>query len=164
MTKLSLRGIIKKQSKKDSVNQKEDEKHVKGKIMKEQKYKMGQAYWVYLGRQEGSVQGGWHPAIIVQNNIGNKFSRTISVVPTTSRKTKAKLPTHVMIQGGKFGFSRDSIVQCEGQRPVDKSDIGGYIGTVDDQTMGEIARACLINTPFLLFLDGNYDFEGAVAC
>lgn len=130
----------------------------------EKSYRLGQVYWVNLGRQETSVQGGWHPAIIVQNNVGNKFSRTISMVPTTSSKTKAKLPTHVKIQGGKFGFSRDTIVQCEGQRPVDKSDIGGYIGTVDDQTMRQIAKACLVNTPFLYFLNINDCNQMAKAC
>lgn len=127
---------------------------------KERRYQIGEIYWVNLGKNEGSVQGGWRPAVIVQNNVGNKFSRTISVVPATSKMTKAKLPTHVRVRRGMFGLSRDSVIQCEGQRPVDKSQIGNYIGKVDDSTMRLIAKACLVNTPFLYFLT-DCDFVSA---
>lgn len=118
-------------------------------------YKIGQIYWVDLGPKDEHVQGGCHPAVIVQNNVGNKFSPTISVVPITSSKTKAKLPTHVSVKGGNFGLPRDNIIQCEGQRPVNKSRIGAYIGELDHYTMQKVAKGCLTNTPFLFFLDGE---------
>lgn len=117
-------------------------------------YKIGQIYWVDLGPHDEHIQGGWHPAVIVQNNVGNKFSPTISVVPITSSK-KSKLPTHVMIKGGNFGLTRDSFIQCEGQRPINKSRIGSYIGELDRCTMQKVAKGCLINTPFLFFLDSG---------
>ncbi|MGF6375017.1 mRNA interferase MazF [Clostridiales Family XIII bacterium PM5-7] len=110
----------------------------------------GEIYWIKL-EGSGSLQNGWHPGVVVQNNIGNKYSDTVVIVPLTSRK-KSKLPTHVNIRAGAFGLAKDSIVQCEGQRPVNKTDIGDYIGTVDDKTMGKIARCCLINTPYLAYL------------
>lgn len=115
-------------------------------------YRLGSIYWVNLGQNEGHLQGGWHPAVIVQNNVGNKYSPTISIVPITSSKTKSKLPTHVHIAAGKYGLTRDSVIQCEGQRPIDRSSIGSYLGTLDGATMKQVAKGCLINTPFLFFL------------
>lgn len=114
-------------------------------------YKIGEIYWVNL-KGNGHVQNGWHPAIIMQNNVGNKFSDTILVVPLTS-KSKSKLPTHIKFKAGSFGLIRDSIAQCEGQRPIDKSDIGGYIGRLNNKAISEVAKGCLINTPYLYFLN-----------
>ena len=115
------------------------------------KYNIGEIYWVNF-QQNQHIQGGWHPAVILQNNIGNKFSPTISVVPITSKK-KADLPTHVKVDAGMFGLPKPSIIQCEGQRPVNKSDIGEYIGEVNSVVMKKIAQGCLINTPLLNFLN-----------
>lgn len=114
-------------------------------------YKMGEIYWFNLNGT-GNVQTGWHPGVIVQNNIGNKYSNTIAIVPITSKHDKTKLPTHVEVRAGKFGLPKHSVIQCEGQRLVDKCQMGDYIGKVDDKTMNKIAKACLINTPYLLFL------------
>lgn len=114
------------------------------------RYNIGEIYWVNL-KQDKHVQGGWHPAVIVQNNVGNRYSPTIAVVPITSKK-KSSLPTHVPIKEGTFGLPKASIVQCEGQRPVNKLDIGEFIGEVNSTTMKQIANACLINTPLLNFL------------
>lgn len=118
--------------------------------MGKKEYYTGEIYWVNLSG-DGNVQRGWHPGIIVQNNKGNYFANTIEIVPVTSSK-KTKLPTHVKLKAGKFGLIKDSIAQCEGQRPIDKSQIGCYIGTLDHSTMAKIAKGCLINTPFLNFL------------
>lgn len=114
-------------------------------------YKLGEIYWVNLTGQ-GSIQRGWHPAVIMQNNAGNKFSETIAVVPITSAK-KSKLPTHVIISAGSFGLKKTSTIQCEGQQLIIKDNIGNYIGKVDKQTMGKISKCCLINTPYLMFLN-----------
>ena len=110
--------------------------------------RMGEIYWVDLGRPEFEfVQAGWHPALIIQNNKGNYFGNTIIVIPITSKR-KTYLPTHVKVKAGNFGLTRDSIFQCEGQRLVSKSQVGSYIGQVDRKTMAKIANACLINTPY----------------
>ena len=120
-------------------------------MMATKNYTTGQIYWVNM-KQDGHVQGGWHPGIIVQNNVGNFHSKTMSVIPVTSKK-KAKLPTHVFIAKGSCGMPRDSIAQCEGLRPICKSQIGDYIGTADAKTMKQLAKGCLINTPHLIFLN-----------
>lgn len=114
-------------------------------------YLIGEIYWAHLNGKD-HVQHGWHPVVIIQNNIGNKYSNTIVTVPITSR-AKAKLPTHIAVKSGRFGLCKDSTIQCEGSQVIDKSWIGGYIGKVDNRTMRKIAKACLINTPFLNFLD-----------
>ena len=116
----------------------------------DKKFKTGDIYWINL-QGTGSVQQGWHPGIIIQNNKGNKYSRTIEIIPLTTAK-KTKLPTHVRIPAGLFGLLRESTAQCEGQRPVDKKDIGEFIGTVNDKILKELSIACLINTPYLKFL------------
>lgn len=112
--------------------------------------RIGEVYWVKL-EGKNHVQNGWHPAIITQNNVGNKFSDTIVVVPVTSKR-KTALPTHVALPYNRIGLQRPSTAQCEGQRPVSKEDFGDYIGQVDDETMKAIAIACLVNTPYQLFM------------
>lgn len=113
-------------------------------------YKIGDIYWVNLSGQ-GHVQNGWHPGIIVQCDAGNKHSETTVVVPITS-KNKTKLPTHVKLNAGSFGLRYNSIAQCEGQQTVGFEQLGNYIGTVNGKIMNKIAKACLINTPYLQFL------------
>ena len=113
-------------------------------------YKIGDIYWVNLSRQ-GHVQNGWHPGIIVQCDVGNKYSETTVVVPITS-KNKTKLPTHVKLYAGNFGLRYNSIAQCEGQQTVSFDQLGDYIGTVNGKIMNKIAKACLVNTPYLQFL------------
>lgn len=115
-----------------------------------EKYKIGDIYWVNLSGQ-GHVQNGWHPGIIVQCDVGNKYSETTVVVPITS-KNKTKLPTHVKLYAGNFGLRYDSIAQCEGQQTVSFDQLGDYIGTVNRKIMNKIAKACLVNTPYLQFL------------
>lgn len=90
--------------------------------------------------------------MIIQNNKGNYYSPTIQVVPLTSRKTKSKLPTHVEIPALIAGLSKDSIAQCEGARPVSKSDILGFIGVMPRKYMGEISKAILISTPIIQYM------------
>jgi len=116
----------------------------------ERNYSIGQIYWVNLNGT-GHVQDGRHPAIIVQNNIGNKYSKTVVIVPITSKK-KAKLPTHVFIKAGSCGLPLDSTAQCEGVQTICKSQIQEFIGIVPDSLMSKIAKSSLINTPFLNYL------------
>ena len=119
-------------------------------IMKK-RYEIGEVIWVKL-YGEGSIQQGTRPAVIIQNNVGNKYSDTIQVVPLTSRMTKSKLPTHVFIPMNTAGLTRNSIAQCEGARPVLKDDILGHIGFMPDEYMAQISIASMVSTPIIQYL------------
>lgn len=114
--------------------------------------KIGDVIWVKLHGEGEHVQSGVRPAVIIQNNKGNHFSPTIQVIPLTSRRTKAKLPTHVEIPASIAGLSKTSIAQCEGARPVSKSDILGFVGVMPDSYMEKISIATLISTPIIQYL------------
>lgn len=120
--------------------------------MKKNCLRTGDVVWVKLYSDGKHVQSGVRPAVIIQNNKGNYYSPTIQVVPLTSRKTKSKLPTHVEIPALTAGLSKDSIAQCEGARPVSKSDILGFIGVMPRKYMGEISKAILISTPIIQYM------------
>ena len=113
--------------------------------------KIGDIIWVKL-TGENHIQRGVRPAVIIQNNKGNYYSPTIQVVPLTSKQTKKKLPTHVFIPAKTGGLPKPSIAQCEGSRPVSKSDILGYIGAMPDEYMAKISIASIINTPIINYL------------
>lgn len=120
--------------------------------IKKNNLKIGDVIWVKLYSDGEHIQSGVRPAVIIQNNKGNYYSPTIQVVPITSRKTKANLPTHVKLPALTAGLSEDSIAQCEGARPVSKSDILGFIGTMPKKYMSEISKAILISTPIIQYL------------
>ena len=114
-------------------------------------YKIGDMIWVKL-QGENHIQRGIRPAVIIQNNVGNKYSPTIQVVPLTSKLTKAHMPTHVIIPAEVGHLKKKSIAQCEGQRPISKSDIKGYIGRLPNKYMARISVACIISTPIIKYL------------
>ena len=70
------------------------------------KVRRGDLYYADLSPVVGSEQGGVRPVIVVQNDIGNKYSPTIIVAPVTSQMNKAKLPTHVKLKGNKYGLPK----------------------------------------------------------
>jgi len=90
--------------------------------------KRGDIYYADLDPVIGSEQGGTRPVLIVQNDIGNKHSPTVIIIPLTS-SNKARLPTHVRIKrtGGLF---TDSTALCEQVRTIDKSRLDGYLGRI----------------------------------
>jgi len=106
----------------------------------------GDVFNVDYGTVKGSEQGGIRPVMIVQNDIGNKYSPTVIVVPFTSQITKAKLPTHVEVKGGQFGLTKDSVVLCEQIRTLDKNHrLLDKIGEVDAFTIARIDEAMEIS-------------------
>lgn len=119
--------------------------------MNKHNLKIGDVIWIRL-HGENHVQRGVRPGVIVQNNKGNKFSPTLQVAPMTSKCTKSNLPTHVFVEAGTAGLTKDSIVQCEGVRPVDKIDVLGFIGHMPDSYMALIARATIISMPLIQYL------------
>lgn len=116
--------------------------------------KRGDIYYADLGEVVGSEQSGIRPVVVVQNNVGNKYSNTVIVLPITSR-VKKKLPTHVSISKNKYGLEKDSIILVEQIRTLDKSRLKERIGRVDKKVLDEIKNAVIIscglrgNTTFL---------------
>lgn len=101
----------------------------------------GDLYYVDLSPVVGSEQGGVRPVLVIQNDMGNKFSPTVIVAAVTSRAAeKPKLPTHLYLIGAD-GLEKESIVLLEQIRTIDKTRLRGYIGRLDETTMKGIDRA-----------------------
>ncbi|MBR6613560.1 MAG: type II toxin-antitoxin system PemK/MazF family toxin [Clostridia bacterium] len=115
--------------------------------------KRGDIYYADLGKVVGSEQSGIRPVVVVQNNLGNKYSNTVIVLPITSR-VKKKLPTHVSISKNKYGLEKDSIILVEQIRTLDKSRLKERIGRVDKKVLDEIKNAVIISCD----LRGNASF------
>lgn len=107
--------------------------------------KRGDVYYADLTPVVGSEQGGVRPVLIIQNNIGNRFSPTVIVAAITAQIQKAKLPTHVEIDAKTYGFERDSVVLLEQIRTIDKQRLTDKITTLDDQLMKKVDDALQIS-------------------
>lgn len=93
--------------------------------------KKGEIYYADLSPIQGSEQGGIRPVLIIQNDIGNKYSPTTIICVITTRKTKAEIPTHLYL-GARFGLKQESIALLEQIRTIDKTRLKTKIGAVDD--------------------------------
>lgn len=110
----------------------------------------GQVIWVKL-EGKGSEQRGERPCIVIQNDMGNKFSPTTIVVPLTSRIPKKMLPTHLYISEGELGNKlKDSIVLCEQIRTIDKSRIVSKGSVLKGEVMKKLQEKVLISLDFML--------------
>lgn len=105
----------------------------------------GEVYFADLSPVVGSEQGGVRPVLVVQNDIGNRFSPTIIVAAITAQIQKAKLPTHVEIKADVHGFERDSVILLEQIRTLDKQRLTDKITIVDDKMMAKIDHALEIS-------------------
>lgn len=105
--------------------------------------KRGDIYYINFCPAVGSEQAGIRPAIILQNDMGNKHSPTTIVAAITSRQTKTKLPTHIKIDVD--GLKAESTVLLEQVRTIDKSRLREHIGAVNNKTMKSIDRAIAIS-------------------
>ena len=94
----------------------------------------GDIYYVDLGKNIGSEQSGIRPVVIVQNNIGNKFSPTVLAAPITSRQSKSKLPTHVELNTYDTGLDKDSLALLEQVRVLDKTRLMSKAGSVQSNS------------------------------
>lgn len=90
----------------------------------------GEIFYANLSPVTGSEQGGVRPVLIVQNDIGNKYSPTVIAAAITSKQDKTNLPTHIPIAGGQCGLPKDSVVLLEQIRTLDKSRLGRRTGAV----------------------------------
>ena len=107
--------------------------------------KKGDLYFADLSPVIGSEQGGVRPVLVVQNNVGNKYSPTIIVAAVTSQKHKAQLPTHVSIDAAGNGLSKNSVVLLEQLRTIDKRRLQDLIGYVEPESMNKINNAMSIS-------------------
>ncbi len=95
--------------------------------------KRGDMFYADLSPVVGSEQGGIRPVLIVQNDMGNKYSPTVIAAAITSQINKNKLPTHIEIDSEEFGLKSDSVVLAEQIRTIDKSRLKEKIGHIDDE-------------------------------
>ncbi len=107
--------------------------------------KRGDIYFADLSPVVGSEQGGVRPVLVIQNDVGNKFSPTVIVSAITSQLSKAKLPTHVELSSVQYHLPKDSVVLLEQIRTLDKKRLKDKITVLDERKMKEINRALLIS-------------------
>ena len=107
--------------------------------------KKGDLYFADLSPVVGSEQGGVRPVLVVQNDVGNKYSPTIIVAAVTSQMNKSKLPTHVEIDAADNGLSKNSVVLMEQLRTIDKTRLKERIGTVDQSLIAGVDKALAVS-------------------
>ncbi|MBU0905608.1 MAG: type II toxin-antitoxin system PemK/MazF family toxin [Planococcaceae bacterium] len=113
--------------------------------------KRGDVFFADLSPVVGSEQGGTRPVLVIQNDIGNRFSPTIIIAAITAQIQKAKLPTHVEINAKKYGFERDSVILLEQLRTIDKSRLTDKITQLDDVLMDAVDEALEISLGLVKF-------------
>ncbi len=107
--------------------------------------KRGDIYYADLSPVVGSEQGGIRPVLIVQNDVGNKFSPTVIAAAITSQRDKSRLPTHIELNSRDCGLSRDSVVLLEQIRTIDKRRLKEKMGKLDDDAMNQINQALSVS-------------------
>ncbi len=113
--------------------------------------KRGDVFFADLSPVVGSEQGGVRPVLILQNDIGNRFSPTVIVAAITAQIQKAKLPTHVEIDAEKYGFERDSVILLEQIRTIDKQRLTDKITHLDNEMMEKVDEALKISLGLIEF-------------
>ena len=127
--------------------------------MKTLTIKRGDIYYADLSPVIGSEQGGLRPVLIVQNDIGNKYSPTVIAAAITSQMSKTKLPTHIDIYAESYGLSKDSVILLEQIRTIDKHRLREKMGHIDNGLMQKVNEAITIS----FGLKTIYDAEAAPA-
>lgn len=107
--------------------------------------KRGDLYYADLSPVVGSEQGGVRPVLIIQNDIGNKYSPTVIIAAITSQINKAKLPTHIEISANEYGLNKDSVILLEQIRTIDKKRLREKIGCLDDNMMVKVDSSLQIS-------------------
>lgn len=105
----------------------------------------GEIYYADLSPVVGSEQGGIRPVLIVQNDVGNRHSPTVIAAAITSRREKAKLPTHIDVQAATCGLTKDSIVLLEQIRTLDKRRLREHMGKLDEKAMKKVDNAIAVS-------------------
>lgn len=103
--------------------------------------KRGDIFYADLSPVIGSEQGGTRPVLVVQNDIGNKFSPTVIIAAITSQINKAKMPTHIEISANEFGLLKDSVILLEQIRTIDKRRLKEKIGKLNNELLAKVDEA-----------------------
>ena len=107
--------------------------------------KWGEIYYADLSPVIGSEQGGIRPVLVVQNDVGNKYSPTVIAAAITSKINKAKMPTHIELCAKEYGLNKDSVILLEQIRTIDKKRLREKIGHLDDELMADVDNALSIS-------------------
>ena len=107
--------------------------------------KRGDIYYADLSPVIGSEQGGIRPVLIVQNDVGNKYSPTVIAAAITSQINKAKMPTHIELAAKEYGLNKDSVILLEQIRTIDKRRLREKTGHLDDELMSTVNQALAIS-------------------
>lgn len=113
--------------------------------------KRGDVFFADLSPVVGSEQGGTRPVLVIQNDIGNRFSPTVIIAAITAQIQKAKLPTHVEIDAKKYKFERDSVILLEQVRTIDKSRLTDKITHLDEVLMERVDEALEVSFGLVKF-------------
>lgn len=108
----------------------------------------GELYYADLSPVVGSEQGGVRPILVVQNDVGNKYSPTVIAAAVTSKLNKARLPTHIELCAEDYGLTKDSVILLEQIRTLDKRRLKERIGTLDPALMRRVDVALKISLGF----------------
>ena len=108
-------------------------------------YKRGDIYYADLSPVIGSEQGGLRPVLIIQNDVGNKYSPTVIAAAITSRMGKTKLPTHIDIHADRVGLAKDSVILLEQIRTLDKRRLKEKMGHLDGAVMTQVNNAIAVS-------------------
>lgn len=105
----------------------------------------GDIYYADLSPVVGSEQGGLRPVLIIQNDVGNRYSPTVIAAAITSRMSKAKLPTHIDVFADRVGLAKDSVILLEQVRTIDKQRLKEKMGHLDEDVMDRVNTALVIS-------------------
>ncbi len=107
--------------------------------------KRGDIYYADLSPVVGSEQGGMRPVLIIQNDVGNRYSPTVIAAAITSRMGKTRLPTHIDVYADKVGLTKDSVILLEQVRTLDKKRLGEKMGHLDEEMMTAVNNAIAVS-------------------
>lgn len=107
--------------------------------------KRGDIYYADLSPVVGSEQGGVRPVLIVQNDVGNRYSPTVIAAAITSKLGKNRLPTHIDVYADRVGLAKDSVILLEQIRTIDKTRLGEKMGHLDDAAMAAVDDAISVS-------------------
>ncbi len=105
----------------------------------------GDIFYADLSPVVGSEQGGLRPVLIVQNDVGNKFSPTVIAAAITSQISKTKLPTHIGVYADSYGLAKDSVILLEQIRTLDKQRLKEKMGHLDEDVMEKVNEAISVS-------------------
>lgn len=107
--------------------------------------KRGDIYYADLSPVVGSEQGGIRPVLIVQNDVGNKYSPTVIAAAITSQINKAKMPTHIELAASEYGLYKDSVILLEQVRTIDKKRLRERVAHLDSSLMDKVNNALSVS-------------------